>query len=76
MVDGKAEALEFNIKEDSKVIGIPFKDVKLKANILIAGITRGRNTIIPSGNDMIMANDKVIIVSAEQRLQDIDDILA
>lgn len=75
LMDGKAEALEFNVKADSKVIGIPFKDIKLKANILIAGITRGRNTIIPSGNDMIMENDRVIVVSAEQRLHDIDDML-
>lgn len=75
LMDGKAEALEFNVKADSKVIGIPFKDIKLKPSILIAGITRGRTTIIPSGNDMIMENDRVIVVSAEQRLHDIDDML-
>lgn len=75
LVDGKAEALEFNVKAESKVIGIPFKNIKLKQNVLIAGITRGRSTIIPSGNDMIMAEDRVIVVSADQRLHDIDDIL-
>ena len=76
LMDGKAEALEFNVKSESYVIGIPFKNIQLKPNILIAGITRGRKTIIPSGNDMIMANDRVIVVSTEQRLQDLDDILA
>lgn len=76
LMDGKAEALEFYIKESSKTIGIAFKDIQLKNNVLIAGIARGRKTIIPSGNDMILAGDKVIIIAAEQRLQDIDDILA
>lgn len=75
LVDGKAEALEFNVKPDSDVIGIPFKAIKLKSNILIAGIIRDNSTIIPSGNDMIMAEDRVIVVSAEHRLNDLDDIL-
>ena len=75
LLDGKAEALEFNVKSDSKVIGIPFKDIKLQANTIIAGITRGRKTIIPSGNDMIMAGDRVVVVAANQCLQDLDDIL-
>ena len=75
LMDGSVEALEFNVKSDSSVIGIPFKNIKLKHNVLIAGITRGRSTIIPSGNDMIMSGDRVIVISAEQRLHDLDDIL-
>lgn len=75
LLDGQAEALEFNVIEGSKVIGIPFKDISLKPNVIIAGITRGRKTIIPSGNNMILAGDKVVVVSALKGLQDIDDIL-
>jgi trk system potassium uptake protein TrkA len=75
LVEGKAEALEFKVIDGSKTIGIPFKDIVLKPSILIAGITRGRKTIIPSGNDMILAGDRVIVVAANQRLQDLNDIL-
>ena len=75
LMDGKAEALEFNAKADSDVTGVLIRDIKLKPNVLIAGITRGRKTIIPSGSDMIMAGDRVIVISAEQRLHDLDDIL-
>ncbi len=75
LMDGKAEALEFKVVEGSKTIGIPLKDIVLKSNILIAGINREGKTIIPSGADMILAGDKVVIISAEQRLHDIDDIL-
>ena len=75
LLDGKAEALEFKVAEDSKVIGIPFKEIKLKQNILIAGITRDTQIIIPSGNDMILAGDRVIVISADQRLNDLEDIL-
>lgn len=75
LLDGKAEALEFKVAVDSRAIGIPFKEIKLKSNILIAGITRDTQIIIPSGNDMILAGDRVIVISAEQRLNDLDDIL-
>ena len=75
LMDGKAEALEFNVAPDSDVIDIPLKDLELKPNILIAGIIRGRKTIIPSGNDMILAEDRVIVIAANQRLQDLNDIL-
>lgn len=76
LADGKAEALEFNVKSDSKVINIPLKALQLKQSILIAGILRGQKTIIPAGDDMILEGDNVIIIAAEHRLQDLDGILA
>lgn len=75
LMDGKAEALEFNVKADSKLLGIPLKDLNFKPNILIGGIMRGRKTIIPSGDDVIMAEDRVIVIAADQRLQDLSDII-
>jgi len=75
VMDGMAEALEFNVSAESKVINIPLKDLSLKPNILIAGITRGKKTILPSGYDVIMQGDRVIVLAANQRLQDLDDIL-
>ena len=76
LMDGQAEALEFNVKEKSLVLNVPLKSLKLKQNTLIAGIMRGRKTIIPSGEDMILSGDKVIVISASKHLQDLDDILA
>lgn len=75
LMDDKAEALEFNVKEDSKVIGIQLKDLKLRPNILIGGIIRDRKTIIPGGNDSINNGDKVVVIAANHRLNDLSDIL-
>lgn len=75
IMDGKAEALEFNIVADSAVTEIPLKDMKLKPNTLIAGIMRGRKIIIPSGDDMILPEDKVVIITSGYKLNDISDIL-
>lgn len=76
IMDGKAEALEFNVKPDSAVIGTPLKDMKIKSGILVAGIIRSeKKAVIPTGNDSIQIGDKVIVLAADRRLSDLDDIL-
>jgi trk system potassium uptake protein TrkA len=75
IMDGKAEALEFLIEPDCEIINIPLKDITLKKNILIGGIVRARKTIIPTGDDKILAGDTVILVAAGQRINDISDII-
>ena len=52
LMDGAAEALEFNVKPSFKKVQIPLKYLDLKPNILIGGIVRGRRTIIPGGDDV------------------------
>lgn len=75
IMDGKAEVLEFNVRSDFKHVNITLKDLTLKPGILIAGIIRERKPIIPTGNDVILHNDKVIILAANQRLNDLSDII-
>lgn len=75
LMDGKAEALEFNVSPDFAMLGVPLKELKLKPNTLIAGIIRNRTPLIPGGNDAILAGDRVIVVAADRRLQDLSDIL-
>ena len=75
LVNGKAEALEFIVHEDGAVCHVPLKDLALKDNILIAGITRNRKSIIPSGADEILPGDKVLILAAGYRINNLSDIL-
>ena len=75
LVDGKAEALEFNVREDARLVRIPLKDLRFKSNILIAGIIRGRQTIVPGGSDEILPGDKVIVLAADHRLNDLSDVI-
>lgn len=75
ILDGKAEALEFRIKENSPVLGVPIEGLRLKNNILIACINRGGNIITPRGKDVIMPNDTVIVVTTRTGFKDISDIL-
>lgn len=75
ILDGKAEALEFRIKENSPVVGVTIEKLRLKNNILIACINRGGNIFAPRGHDMIMPNDTVIVVTTHSGFDSISDIL-
>lgn len=75
VMDDKVEVLEFLVKENRDFTGVTFKELKLKPNILIAGIIRDKKTIIPSGEDMMKQGDKVIVLAANQRINDLSDIV-
>lgn len=74
VMQGKAEALEFAVKASLPQIGIPLKELSLKPNILIAGIIRGRKTLLPMGDDHIEAGDHLIVLAKEQRVTCLKDI--
>jgi len=76
LLDGEVEALEFAIQPNAPVVGIPLMDLKLKQNILIAGIVRRCKLIIPGGQDVIKPGDSVIVVTINTGYTDINDILA
>lgn len=71
---GLAEALEFYIKEESAVTGVPLGKLKIKKNVLVCCITRGRQFIIPRGHDELQVGDLVIVVT-RAGIHDISDIL-
>ena len=74
LVNGQIEALEFFIGTDAKYIHIPLKDLPIKPNHLVAAIVRGRDVIIPNGNDVIKAGDSVVIVTKNKKIQRMEDI--
>ncbi len=75
LMDDKVEVLEFIVKDDFSALEIPFKDLSLKKNTLVAGIVRNRKTIIPSGDDVLLPKDRVIIIAANQHINKLSDIL-
>ena len=79
LMDGRAEALEFLVKQSVEgLTETPLRTlaVNMKPNILMAGIIRGRKTIVPCGEDVILPGDRVIVLTSGHRLADLSDILA
>ena len=75
MFDSRVEAIEFIVEENSKVSGVPIKDLKLKKDVLISFINHNGHIIIPTGNDEIEDGDTVMIVTKNTGFTGIYDIV-
>lgn len=72
---GQAEAMQFEVREHSQIVDKPLHALQLKPQILIGYIVRGRDVIVPSGNDSIHVGDHVIVVTQNQAIVNLDDCL-
>lgn len=75
IADGQAEAVEFLVDKNTRNCGIPLKDLKLRPNVLIASITHGATTQVPSGNSVFLKGDSLVVVTSGRGvLQQLNDI--
>lgn len=70
----KVEALEFTIGEQFAKTGVKLKDLHIKSNILVGGIVRGEQFVLPTGNSSLEKGDKVIVVTAVRSITEISQI--
>lgn len=75
LFNGRAEAIEFHISENSSITNIPLKELKLEKNLLIAFIARKGSILIPTGLDTLQPGDNVMVVTTHVGFRDIHDIL-
>lgn len=83
LLDGALEAVEFTATNATRFLDTPLKELNphnktplsLREGVLIAAIAREGKTIIPDGNTIVRAGDRVIVVSKSRGLKDLNDIL-
>lgn len=68
IADGQAEAIEFRVDDKTLHCGEKLRDLKLKPNMLIVGITRGSSTKIPDGDSSFDIGDTVIVVTSNENV--------
>lgn len=77
IADGQAEAVEFLVDETTKNCGMPLANIKMKADVLLASITRGSHVEIPSGDSTFQVGDTVVLVTSGQgTIRQLNDIFA
>jgi trk system potassium uptake protein TrkA len=77
IADGQAEAVEFLVDGSTKNCGVPLKNLKLKNNVLIAGITHGAKTTLPGGDSVFQEGDTIVVVTSGRGvLKNVNDIFA
>ncbi len=76
IMEGKAEALEFIAEPGAIYVNIPLRKLAVRENALVAVIFREGKVIVPFGNDHIEAGDSVVVVSKENGISSLDEILS
>ncbi len=71
----KVEALEFTVRDSFTARGIPLKEIAIKRDVLIVGIVRNGEYILPVGDSILLSGDEVIVVTAVRQITDLSQVL-
>ena len=75
IADGHVEAMEFRVSENTLHCNEKLRDIRVKKDVLVAGITRNGVNEIPTGDSEFRVGDTLIIISGEDRkIEQINDI--
>ncbi len=75
LAEGAVVASEFLVTEHTLHRGKPLKEIRTKKNVLVAGITRGADTVIPDGSSHFEVGDFVVVVApSEIGIYELNDI--
>jgi trk system potassium uptake protein TrkA len=72
----QAEVMEAVALETSDIVGKPLKNISFPQGVLVAGIMRKDQVIIPTGDSVIAPDDRIIIFARRQAIPKIEKILA
>ena len=72
----RVEALEFRARSSSRLLNTPLSKLNLRDDLQVICIARGGKVILPTGSDVIMADDSVVVVTKHKGLSDLEDILS
>jgi len=77
LVDGRIDALEFDVTASCRYLGVMLKDIPFKPHILVACISRMGKPIVPGGFDCFEEGDTVIVINSSDRvILDLNDIFS
>jgi trk system potassium uptake protein TrkA len=75
MLEGaRFEILDITVREESKLVHVPFKDLPMTGS-LIGAIVRDGSAIFPHGGDMLEPGDRAIIFTESRRVPDVERAL-
>jgi len=66
--EGEAQVLEFKVTNKSKIVSRKLKKAGFPSNSIVGAIVRDDMVIIPSGEDEIMAGDKLIVFARTESI--------
>lgn len=75
LIQGQAELMEIIAHDDMYMCNTKIADLDLPDDVLISGIRRGNDFIIPDGDTVIISGDRVIILGLLSALEELERLL-
>jgi len=74
--EGKIKLVGFSIGQDAPIVGQKLKDLAPIPSFRVIAIFRDDHPIIPSGEDHILAEDKLFVITREESLKKVHRLVA
>ena len=74
--DQNVTATEFVVGEKASCVGHTLAELKIKPGVLLAAVVRGGKSFLPNGSTSLRPGDRVVVVTANRNILNLDDILA
>lgn len=72
--DSDAEAIELDVVADSPVAGLRLMEIDLPKGSLVGGIVRNGNPILPRGNTILRAGDRIVVFTLPEQITAIENV--
>ena len=71
-----AEVLEFIVKAESKITTNPLRDVELPDSVIVGGVIRKGEAIIPTGDFQFRPKDRAVVLCKHEAIQLVEEYFA
>ncbi len=70
----EAEVIEFEIHKRNRLLNHPIRELRFPKRSIIAGIIRGSQSFVPTGDSFFEIQDKVIILALPDAIKQVEEI--
>jgi trk system potassium uptake protein TrkA len=72
--EGKVRMTEFAISPESRLVGKHMQDLRLADCCIVSAVFRENKVIIPHGDDLIRANDHMVVVGKPEAMENLESV--
>ena len=70
------ELIEAEAMETSPLVGLPLNQAKLPSSVLVGALVRDGQVIIPRGNTVIQAKDRVVLFAEKEAIRSVEKMFS
>ncbi len=74
LLDGTGEMIEAEALETSPLVGRPLRDIDLLEGLRVGAIVRNGEVILPTGDTVVRAQDRVILFALAERIKRVEQL--